>query len=83
MKLFPLILLLIVWQTCPIVARECTGPNESYLDCGPPCDQECSRLNEPCMIAYFRCPDGCYCNDGYARDHSSNCIPKQQCPSKN
>lgn len=53
--------------------------NETYLPCGPACQTECATLGQPCYIAYFRCPDGCYCNSGYARDSTGKCIPIEQC----
>ncbi|XP_054728848.1 chymotrypsin-elastase inhibitor ixodidin [Anastrepha obliqua] len=55
-------------------------PNETYTPCGSPCQTECSTLNEPCRIQNIRCPDGCYCNEGYARDSNGVCIPKKDCP---
>lgn len=61
---------------------KCSGSNEVYIDCGPSCQTECSTLGEPCMIAHIRCPDGCYCLDGYARDGAGRCIPTDDCPSK-
>lgn len=56
--------------------------NEKYFDCGSSCDTECFRLNEPCNIRHIRCPDGCYCVDGYARNDNRKCVPISECPPK-
>lgn len=61
---------------------QCTNPHESWLVCGPSCDTECATLNEPCLVAYFRCPDGCYCSAGFARNNNGECVLKKQCPPK-
>ncbi|XP_026479559.1 inducible metalloproteinase inhibitor protein-like [Ctenocephalides felis] len=58
--------------------RDCPE-NETYLSCGPACQTECATLGQPCYIAYFRCPDGCYCNKGFARNANGACIPIEQC----
>ncbi|XP_017134624.1 chymotrypsin-elastase inhibitor ixodidin [Drosophila miranda] len=62
----------------PITPRKCPA-NESYLPCGPSCQTECSTLGQPCLIRHIRCPDGCYCNEGYARNSRGACIPQGQC----
>lgn len=54
--------------------------NEFYTECGDNCQTECATLNQPCTIIYKRCPDGCYCNKGYARNANGKCIPIGQCP---
>ncbi|XP_037886248.1 inducible metalloproteinase inhibitor protein-like [Glossina fuscipes] len=59
-------------KTCPA--------NEFYTECGDNCQRECSTLNEPCLIRYIRCPDGCYCNKDYARNVNGKCIPISECP---
>ncbi|XP_018782776.1 PREDICTED: inducible metalloproteinase inhibitor protein-like [Bactrocera latifrons] len=56
--------------------------HETYKPCGPSCQTECATLNEPCLINYIRCPDGCYCDKGYARDANGACIPREKCPPK-
>ncbi|KAH8394399.1 hypothetical protein KR222_002312 [Zaprionus bogoriensis] len=61
-----------------LVPRTC-GRHETYLSCGPNCDTECATLGQPCLINYIRCPDGCYCNKGYARDASGSCIRISRC----
>ncbi|XP_073828334.1 venom serine protease inhibitor [Musca autumnalis] len=59
-------------KTCP--------KNEYYTSCGDSCQTECATLNQPCLIRHFRCPDGCYCNKGYARNNKGVCIPIAKCP---
>ncbi|XP_061386002.1 chymotrypsin-elastase inhibitor ixodidin [Musca vetustissima] len=54
-------------------------PNEFYTPCGDSCQRLCATLNKPCLIRHIRCPDGCYCNKGYARDQSGTCIPIGEC----
>ncbi|KAI8120440.1 hypothetical protein FF38_01393 [Lucilia cuprina] len=64
-------------------AAERTCPeNEFYTSCGDSCQTECATLNQPCLIRHIRCPDGCYCNKGYARDANRKCIPISECPAK-
>lgn len=53
---------------------------EIYRSCGPNCDTYCSLLGQPCTIRFSRCPDGCYCRPGYARDSNLNCIRITYCP---
>ncbi|XP_022219179.2 chymotrypsin-elastase inhibitor ixodidin [Drosophila obscura] len=71
-------LLALTTAQVPITPRECPA-NESYLPCGPSCQTECATLGQPCLIRHIRCPDGCYCNDGYARNARGACIPQKQC----
>uniref|UniRef100_A0A1B0AFD2 TIL domain-containing protein n=1 Tax=Glossina pallidipes TaxID=7398 RepID=A0A1B0AFD2_GLOPL len=59
-------------KTCPA--------NEFYTECGDNCQRKCSTLNEPCLIRHIRCPDGCYCNNDYARNADGKCIPIRECP---
>lgn len=55
------------------------GPYQYYNPCGPACDTRCDTLGKPCMIMNVKCPSKCYCQEGYARDSSENCIPKDDC----
>ncbi|XP_012154590.1 inducible metalloproteinase inhibitor protein [Ceratitis capitata] len=57
-------------------------PHETYTACGASCQTECATLNQPCYIRHIRCPDGCYCDEGYARDANGVCIPQSECSSK-
>ncbi|XP_064538498.1 venom serine protease inhibitor [Drosophila montana] len=82
-KLFNLWLLLgcllaLVSAQPPITPRDCPR-NEVFLPCGPSCQTECATLGEPCLIRHIRCPDGCYCVEGYARNAAGSCIPQAQC----
>ncbi|KAH8339583.1 hypothetical protein KR074_012284 [Drosophila pseudoananassae] len=74
-------LLLKVSAQIPITPRECPE-NENFLACGPSCQTECATLGEPCLIRHIRCPDGCYCLDGYARDATGRCIPINKCQKR-
>ncbi|XP_020802907.1 chymotrypsin inhibitor [Drosophila serrata] len=65
----------------PITPRAC-GANEKFLPCGPSCQTECATLGDPCLVRHIRCPDGCYCNEGFARDASGTCIPINKCQKK-
>ncbi|TDG42054.1 hypothetical protein AWZ03_011538 [Drosophila navojoa] len=71
-------LLALVAAQVPITPRACPA-NETFLPCGPSCQTECATLNQPCLIRHIRCPDGCYCNKGFARDSAGTCIPIAQC----
>lgn len=63
------------------VPRNCSR-HETYLTCGPNCDAECATLGQPCLVNYIRCPDGCYCNKGYARNAAGSCIRQSRCPKQ-
>ncbi|CAG9785236.1 unnamed protein product [Diatraea saccharalis] len=60
----------------------CQKPNEFY-SCNSACDNECiniySQNRTNCPIKNIQCNERCYCDDGYARDASNNCIPVNQC----
>lgn len=55
------------------------GSHERYYDCMPTsCQRECS--GGACQCAFFRCPSGNYCDEGYARlrargDCPGPCVP--------
>ncbi|XP_011177012.2 inducible metalloproteinase inhibitor protein [Zeugodacus cucurbitae] len=68
-------------QRSYILHKSCPD-HETYTPCGASCQTECATLNEPCLIRNFRCPDGCYCDEGYARDAKGACIPQAECPPK-
>ncbi|XP_037934497.1 inducible metalloproteinase inhibitor protein-like [Teleopsis dalmanni] len=63
------------------IPKDCPA-NEFYTSCGGSCQTECATLGEPCLIRHIRCPDGCYCNENYARDASGSCVPIKDCPQK-
>ncbi|XP_039499133.1 mucin-6 [Drosophila santomea] len=74
-------LLFAVATRTPITPRSCPE-NETYLTCGPDCQTECATLGKPCLIRHIRCPDACYCNEGFARNARNaggTCIPIRQC----
>ncbi|XP_039233427.1 uncharacterized protein LOC6523879 isoform X2 [Drosophila yakuba] len=71
-------LLFAVATRTPIPPRSCPE-NETYLTCGPDCQTECATLGKPCLIRHIRCPDACYCNEGFARNAGGTCIPIRQC----
>lgn len=58
-------------------ARECTtGPNETFIKGGKPCQTTCAGLKQHCCVNYFKAPDACYCDEGFARRNPDNqCIP--------
>ncbi|CAD7088942.1 unnamed protein product [Hermetia illucens] len=67
----------------PTSGKKSCPANEIYFECGANCQSECDTLGEPCMINYFRCPDGCYCIDNYARlSPGGKCVPIEKCPKK-
>ena len=53
--------------------------NETYFQCGAPCQRECATLGQPCLRRFIRCPDGCYCNNEYAGNAQGKCIPITEC----
>lgn len=56
-------------------------PDNEELSCGNPfCQKSCDNLNEPCLIAIFRCEERCYCNEGYVRKTGEGpCVPIESC----
>ncbi|KAH8420182.1 hypothetical protein KR009_007071 [Drosophila setifemur] len=71
----------IISAQIPITPRECPA-NETFLPCGPSCQTECATLGQPCLIRHIRCPDGCYCNEGFARNANRQCIPINKCSKR-
>ncbi|XP_063549068.1 zonadhesin-like [Cydia strobilella] len=65
--------------------KQCKGSHEIYIDCpaGQCKAKTCDDLVNPpgCPRIKPPCPGGCVCEDGYFRDKSGKCIPKEQCPS--
>ncbi|KAL4707011.1 hypothetical protein ACJJTC_000438 [Scirpophaga incertulas] len=61
---------------------QCSKPNE-YYSCGGACDNECKSIKYQnqtnCPIVNVMCNKQCYCDEGYARDDSGNCIPISEC----
>ncbi|XP_077291696.1 zonadhesin-like [Arctopsyche grandis] len=70
-------------RTCikPEECPTCPGPNEFY-SCGSACDTTCATLGQKCPIVNIKCTEMCYCEDGYARDHTGWCIPIEECPKQ-
>ncbi|EDX15882.1 GD24198 [Drosophila simulans] len=74
----------------PITPRSCPA-NETFLACGPDCQTECATLGKPCLVRHIRCPDGCYCNKGFARQllssaghvHPPSAVQQTECPERN
>uniref|UniRef100_A0A1B0GHG8 EGF-like domain-containing protein n=2 Tax=Lutzomyia longipalpis TaxID=7200 RepID=A0A1B0GHG8_LUTLO len=61
---------------------EICSKHEEYVECGPPCEVECSNLGQNCPIPKVKCTSGCFCKPGYARDETSGlCIPQRNCPT--
>lgn len=62
---------------------KCPRPNEVWHTCGPNCQNECETLGQPCDIVHIKCPEGCYCEKGYARaPKTGKCIPIKNCPAE-
>ncbi|KAH7712531.1 chymotrypsin inhibitor-like protein [Aphelenchoides avenae] len=55
-------------------STEC-GDHEHYSDCGTACEPKCYgkhiRVPEMCTM---QCVQGCFCDDGYARDSKGRCV---------
>lgn len=59
------------------------GANASYLKSGSDCEITGDTLDQEYHNPHRKCPKGCFCNEGYARDAENKCISKQDCkPSK-
>lgn len=49
--------------------------HEVYKSKGNACQRTCAGLNQPCCINFIVAPEGCYCEEDYARDTKCNrCI---------
>lgn len=62
------------YKSCP--------KNEVYLPCGQAlnCETTCGSLFAFCDRVYKKCPEGCQCKEGYARDPVTNlCKPITKC----
>ncbi|KAJ8732217.1 hypothetical protein PYW08_014947 [Mythimna loreyi] len=71
----------VTYEQCEMCDRE----NE-YFECGSACDNECATLGVQnktnCPIQNIVCNPKCYCEDGFARDDSGNCVAVEKCPPK-
>uniref|UniRef100_A0A1B0CYV0 TIL domain-containing protein n=1 Tax=Phlebotomus papatasi TaxID=29031 RepID=A0A1B0CYV0_PHLPP len=57
------------------------GRYEVYASCGRNCQTTCDNLGVNCPIVHIRCPDGCYCEPGYARVYEGgSCVKQDYCP---
>nr|AHX25883.1 TIL domain protease inhibitor 2 [Helicoverpa armigera] len=70
--------------SCVVVAvitqsLKCSRSNEHY-ECGSACQTTCATLGQDCPIVNVRCNDGCYCDEGYARNDVGECIAIDDCP---
>ncbi|KAG8188862.1 hypothetical protein JTE90_018268 [Oedothorax gibbosus] len=58
------------------------GPSEEFRRCGPAasCVPTCDNQGEQvcCVVG---CTEGCFCVDGYIRDHNKKCVAVKDCPS--
>ncbi|XP_044764009.1 inducible metalloproteinase inhibitor protein [Coccinella septempunctata] len=57
---------------------ECSRSNEEWM-CGSACHESCHNIGQPCPIINAYC-NACYCEEGYVRDDSGQCIPVNECP---
>lgn len=69
-------------KRCQFCCREC-AENEKWSDCGTACEASCKTIFEPPQNCNFLCKPGCFCKEGYVRDSTGKCIPKEWCKGKN
>ncbi|CAF0786817.1 unnamed protein product [Adineta steineri] len=57
------------------------GPNEQYEDCGIECQRTCADIQIPQKQCHQMCVIGCFCINGYVRQHDENslCIQEIEC----
>lgn len=63
--------------------QRCENRNEVYLPCGEAksCETTCGELYNTCTRRFIKCPEGCQCKEGFARDpRSKNCVRINTCP---
>ncbi|KAK0412462.1 hypothetical protein QR680_006221 [Steinernema hermaphroditum] len=62
------------------------GEHEHYAvgECLAPCERSCRTLHDDHLICPAVCVlSWCYCDEGYVRNDSGQCIPIQDCPATN
>lgn len=59
------------------------GPHEVWNDCGPHnyCVRTCANLGDM-LLCPPTCVEGCFCEDGFARNSDGNCVLADACPIK-
>ncbi|KAG6447521.1 hypothetical protein O3G_MSEX004992 [Manduca sexta] len=60
----------------PIPYRIMCGPLQRYRSCET-CEKTCSNPNPPCPMP---CKKGCFCDPGYVRAPSGDCVKLNECP---
>lgn len=70
------------WSKAAVPEKVCPE-NETYIKCGPNCQNVCANLGKPCYINYIVCPSGCYCDKGLARNADGNCIDENSSECQN
>lgn len=61
-------------------SEDCSGPNETYQECGTACPESCDFVPEACIQV---CRSGCFCIPGFVRDADGICIDRNDCPALN
>ncbi|KAG4079432.1 hypothetical protein HA402_015682 [Bradysia odoriphaga] len=59
----------------------CTRVHEKYLSCSNGCQTTCQNYNNPpiCTMECSTAKAGCYCEAGYVRSDSGDCVLTSQC----
>lgn len=66
---------------CNFCCQECQE-NEEYNECGSFCPADCKNPSQANIICIAGCKPGCFCKEGFLRDASGKCIPKDKCNGK-
>lgn len=62
----------------PSECRRCLGNHEQYTDCGSACPLTCQNYQNP-PICTAQCVAGCFCEKGYIRNETGDCVQPRQC----
>lgn len=60
----------------------CVLPNEVYNECGNYCKEPTCELRMTFAACIEVCDAGCFCQEGFMRDVTGQCVVESKCLSK-
>lgn len=73
-------------EQCPAIETTqsptptCSKAHETYTECGSACPLTCDNKDTE-IICTMQCVAGCFCEAGYVRDASGECVLPAECPA--